>query len=145
MAEGNPPPHCNTHTSHFLSPFLGPLFKTHSLSVYKIQSSIEEMHCLRSLSTGPYQFTISLSFCLTFKGAMMVVMITMMRMVMHAALNNIKMVLSGQLEHTLIRITTTELLLLIFFTALLQCNLIQMVRNNCWEGISCLNRWQNRE
>lgn len=71
---------------------------------------------------------------------MMVVMITMMRMVMHAALNNIKMVLSGQLEHTLIRITTTELLLLIFFTALLQCNLIQMVRNNCWEGISCLNR-----
>lgn len=51
----------------------------------------------------------------------------MMMMMMHAVCNGIKMKLSEQLEHTIIKITTTELLLI----ASLWCNLhIQMVRNN---------------
>ncbi|XP_071337797.1 interleukin-12 subunit beta [Trachinotus anak] len=51
---------------------------------------------------------------------------------MYAVCKDIKMKLSGLSEHTVIRTSTIELLLLIFFIASLQCHFIQMKTLSLW-------------
>lgn len=103
--------------THFLSLSLSP--SRSKLTVYvftkfDMQNSVEEIHSLPSLSGRSYQSTILVSFSLTYIGAKTVVMMAMMVVMMQAALDPIKILLSELLEHTPIRIDTDELLLLLF-------------------------------